>query len=63
MSEYAPPPVLFFQLDQATWDLVAEYAGGGLAAWSGYVQEPGPLLEKAAELGLDNRDYRLVVQA
>jgi uncharacterized Fe-S center protein len=47
-------------LDQATWDLAGGGPGGSLQAWSGFQQVPGPLLERAAELGLGARDYRLV---
>ena len=47
-------------LDRATWDLLAKSALGGLAGWSGFHQEPGPLLEKALDLGLGNQEYLLV---
>lgn len=47
-------------LDQAAWDLVADRAGGRLAAWSGYNQLPETLLARAAELGLGERAYDLV---
>jgi uncharacterized Fe-S center protein len=47
-------------LDQATWDLIVERMDGPLAKWSGFLQEPGPLLERAEELGLGARDSRMV---
>jgi len=47
-------------LDQATWDLIVNRMDGSLAKWSGFLQEPGPLLERAEELGLGSRSYRLV---
>lgn len=47
-------------LDRATWDLMAEYAGGSLSIWTGYLQEPGALLETASELGLGTPEYKLV---
>ncbi len=47
-------------LDQATWDLIVDRMEGSLAIWSGFQQEPGPLLERAEELGLGSREYRLV---
>jgi uncharacterized Fe-S center protein len=47
-------------LDQATWDLIVARMDGPLANWSGFQQEPGPLLDRAEELGLGGRSYRLV---
>lgn len=47
-------------LDQATWDLIVARMEGPLAGWSGFHQEPGPLLEQAEHLGLGTRTYRLV---
>jgi ferredoxin len=47
-------------LDQATWDLIVDRMDGPLANWSGFHQEPGSLLERAEELGLGSRGYRLV---
>ncbi|MCK9996324.1 MAG: 4Fe-4S binding protein [Candidatus Krumholzibacteria bacterium] len=47
-------------LDQATWDLIVNRMDGPLANWSGFMQEPGPLLERAQELELGSRGYRLV---
>jgi len=46
--------------DQAAWDLVTERIDGPLHQWCGYRQDPGALLDRAVELGLGNRDYRLV---
>lgn len=50
-------------LDQAAWDLLALRAGGELADWSGFRQDPGPLLEAAQKLGLGSRSYRLIEHA
>jgi len=47
-------------LDQATWDMIAARMDGSLASWSGFQQEPGPLLDTAEQLGLGSRTYRLV---
>lgn len=47
-------------LDRATWDLIAQRSGGSLQGWSGFLQEPGPLLERAATEGLGRPDYRLL---
>ena len=47
-------------LDQATWDLIVARMDGPLANWSGFQQEPGPLLDRAEHLGLGSRTYRLV---
>lgn len=46
-------------LDQATWDLLAAQQPGGLAAWSGYHQQPGVLLETAELAGLGMTRYRV----
>jgi len=46
-------------LDSAAGDLLAGRLGEPLSQWSGYAQEPGPLLDQAAALGLGTRDYRL----
>jgi len=46
-------------LDQATWDLVTDRIGGPLHEWCGYRQEPDALLDRAAELDLGSREYRL----
>ncbi len=46
-------------LDQATWDLLVEGDIHGLRQWSGFLQEPGPLMERAQALGLGNRQYDL----
>jgi uncharacterized Fe-S center protein len=46
-------------LDQATWDLVTKTIDGPLHEWCGYHQEPTTLLDRAAELGLGSRKYRL----
>ena len=47
-------------LDQATWDMIVDRMDGPLANWSGFQQEPGPLMERAEELGMGSRGYRLV---
>ena len=47
-------------LDQAAWDLLAANAGGRLADWCGYAQDPGPLLAESEKLGLGTVRYRLV---
>jgi len=47
-------------LDQAAWDLISERVGGPLSHWSGFLQEPEPLLARAQELGLGRRAYTLV---
>jgi len=47
-------------LDMATWDLIVAATGGPLVDWSGFGQEPGLLLERAEQLGLGRRAYRLV---
>ena len=46
-------------LDTATADLIRGRSGGSLQSWSGFLQEPGPLLERAAELDLGRSAYRL----
>lgn len=46
--------------DQAAWDLVTDRIDGPLHEWVGYRQEPGALLDRAGELGLGARKYRLV---
>ncbi len=46
-------------LDQATWDHLVEGAMQGLRQWSGFLQEPAPMLERAESLGLGSRQYRL----
>jgi uncharacterized Fe-S center protein len=46
-------------VDRATWDLIAGRTGGTLQAWSGFLQEPGPLLARAAELGLGSAEHQL----
>jgi uncharacterized protein len=46
-------------LDQATWDLLVKGAVHGLRQWSGFLQEPGPLMERAEALGLGSRQYLL----
>jgi ferredoxin len=50
-------------VDRATWDLLAGHAGGSLSAWGGYLQEPGPLLDRAAARGLGSAAYTLVEMA
>ncbi len=47
-------------LDQATWDLLVQGAVHGLRQWSGFMQEPTPLMERAATLGMGRRAYDLV---
>jgi len=47
-------------LDRATWDLITARMEGPLSSWSGFAQEPGPLLDRAEELGLGTQEYRLV---
>lgn len=46
-------------LDQATWDLLVKGAVHGLRQWSGFMQEPTPLMERAATLGIGHRQYTL----
>ena len=46
-------------LDTATVDLIRERSGGSLQSWSGFLQEPGPLLARAGELDLGRPEYRL----
>ena len=46
--------------DQAAWDLIADRMDGPLSSWSGFQQDPLVLLERAEELGLGTRSYRLV---
>ena len=47
-------------LDQATWDMIVDRMDGPLSQWSGFQQDPGDLLERAEELGVGTRHYRLV---
>ena len=47
-------------LDRATWDLITDRMEGPLSSWSGFAQEPGPLLDRVEELGLGTQEYRLV---
>ncbi len=49
-------------LDQATWDLLVKGAVHGLRQWSGFLQEPAPLMERAEALGLGSRQYELIIQ-
>ncbi len=47
-------------LDRATWDLIVDRSGSPLDVWSGFQQEPGPLLDHAENLGLGSQTFRLV---
>lgn len=47
-------------LDQATWDLLVEGSVHGLQQWSGFLQEPEPLLDRSAVLGIGRRQYTLI---
>jgi len=49
-------------LDQATWDLLVQDAVHGLRQWSGFLQEPAPLMERAEALGMGRRQYNLIIQ-
>lgn len=46
-------------LDQATWDLIGRAVAGPLKSWNGYAEEPEALLDRAQEVGLGSRVYRL----
>ncbi len=50
-------------LDQATWDLLVDGAVHGLRQWSGFLQEPTPLMERAVTLGMGRRPYEFLNQA
>lgn len=45
--------------DSAAFDLLSGHLGAPLNQWSGYTQAPGPLLDRAALLGLGSREYVL----
>ncbi len=50
-------------LDQATWDILVKGNVHGLRQWSGFLQEPGALMERADALGLGSRQYDLQLRA
>ena len=49
-------------LDQATWDILVKGCVHGLRQWSGFLQEPGALMERAEALGLGRRQYDLHIR-
>jgi uncharacterized Fe-S center protein len=49
-------------LDQATWDLLVHGAVHGLRQWSGFLQEPTPLMQRAEALKIGSRLYHLITQ-
>ena len=49
-------------LDQATWDLLVKGSVHGLRQWSGFLVEPGPLMDRAEALGLGCRQYNLQIR-
>ncbi len=50
-------------LDQATWDLLVKGRVHGLRQWSGFLQEPGPLMKRAEALGLGSSRYKLQIRS
>ncbi len=46
-------------VDQASWDLVGQATGQGLAAWVGYKQDPEAMLAAAEAQGLGEREHEL----
>ncbi len=46
-------------LDAATFELLGNRLSAPLAEWTGYAQDPGPLLARAEALGLGSRAHRL----
>lgn len=46
-------------LDAATFAVLEERLGAPLPEWTGYAQEPGPLLARAEALGLGRREHRM----
>ncbi len=49
-------------LDQATWDILVQGAVHGLRQWSGFLQEPTPLMQRAEALKTGSRLYHLSTQ-